>query len=62
MYVKCGRLHQGCLKSVPQDDLTRDLVSWNMMLRGSYALHGNGIEALAHFERIREGVELEYHH
>ncbi|CAM6003174.1 unnamed protein product [Sphagnum balticum] len=54
MYVKCGSMEDACrvFNTMP----SHDVVSWNALL-GGFAMHGQGKEALVHFERMcEEGV------
>ncbi|XXG48559.1 hypothetical protein AAC387_Pa02g2973 [Persea americana] len=47
MYAKCGSINDACRMF---NNMTgRDLVTWNAMI-SAYALHGNGKEAVSHFE------------
>ncbi|CAK9882156.1 unnamed protein product [Sphagnum jensenii] len=54
MYAKCGSMEDACrvFNTMP----SHDVVSWNALL-GGFAMHGQGKEALVHFERMcEEGV------
>jgi pentatricopeptide repeat protein len=54
MYAKCGSMEDACrvFNSMP----SHDVFSWNALL-GGFAMHGQGKEALVHFERMcEEGV------
>jgi pentatricopeptide repeat protein len=54
MYAKCGSMEDACrvFNTMP----AHDVVSWNALL-GGFAMHGQGKEALVHFERMcEEGV------
>ncbi|KAH9544539.1 hypothetical protein CY35_13G126800 [Sphagnum magellanicum] len=54
MYAKCGSMEDACrvFNSMP----SHDVVSWNALL-GGFAMHGQGKEALVHFEQMcEEGV------
>jgi pentatricopeptide repeat protein len=57
MYVKCGSMDDAwrVFNKMP----VRNVVSWTAMLKG-YAMHGQGMEALAHFKWMcEEGVEID---
>jgi pentatricopeptide repeat protein len=57
MYAKCGSIEDA--QRVFNKMATRNLVSWNAMLRG-YAMHGHDREALEHFEQMcEEGFEID---
>ncbi|KAH9535066.1 hypothetical protein CY35_17G034800 [Sphagnum magellanicum] len=54
MYAKCGSMEDACrvFNTMP----SHDVVSWNALL-GGFAIHGQGKEALVHFELMcEEGV------
>ncbi|KAH9530503.1 hypothetical protein CY35_20G006400 [Sphagnum magellanicum] len=54
MYAECGSMEDACrvFNTMP----SHDVVSWNALL-GGFAMHGQGKEALVHFERMcEEGV------
>jgi pentatricopeptide repeat protein len=54
MYAKCGSMEDACrvFNTMP----SHDVVSWNALL-GGFAMHGQGKEALVHFELMcEEGV------
>ncbi len=54
MYAKCGSMEDACrvFNSMP----SHDVFSWNALL-GGFAMHGQGKEALVHFEQMcEEGV------
>ncbi|CAM6002728.1 unnamed protein product, partial [Sphagnum balticum] len=58
MYAKCGSMEDACrvFNTMP----SHDVVSWNALL-GGFAMHGQGKEALVHFERMcEEGVQPNY--
>jgi pentatricopeptide repeat protein len=54
MYAKCGSMEDACrvFNTMP----SHDVVSWNALI-GGFAMHGQGKEALVHFELMcEEGV------
>jgi len=54
MYAKCGSMEDAC--RVFNSMRSHDVFSWNALL-GGFAMHGQGKEALVHFERMcEEGV------
>jgi pentatricopeptide repeat protein len=56
MYAKCGSMEDVCkvFNSMP----SHDVFSWNALL-GGFAMHGQGKEALVHFERMCKKVYIQ---